>query len=56
MKSIKRERVAILGGGMGGLTAAWALTATPELLQRYEVTVYQEGWLLGGKGVDAHGG
>jgi uncharacterized protein with NAD-binding domain and iron-sulfur cluster len=50
MKSIKRERVAILGGGMGGLTAAWALTASPELLQRYEVTVYQEGWLLGGKG------
>ena len=43
-------RVAILGGGAGGITAAFELTATPELRQQYEVTVYQRGWRLGGKG------
>jgi uncharacterized protein with NAD-binding domain and iron-sulfur cluster len=46
----QRRRVAILGGGAGGLTAAFELTATPELRERYEVTVHQLGWRLGGKG------
>ncbi|MDX6686258.1 MAG: hypothetical protein QOF86_2386 [Baekduia sp.] len=44
------RRVAILGGGAGGLTAAFELTATPELRERYEVTVHQLGWRCGGKG------
>ena len=44
------ERVAILGGGAGGLTAAFELTATPELRERYAVTVYEMGHRLGGKG------
>ena len=43
-------KVAILGGGCGGLAAAWALTATPELRERYDVTVYERSWALGGKG------
>ena len=43
-------RVAVLGGGPAGLTAAFELTATAELRQRYTVTVYQPGWRLGGKG------
>jgi uncharacterized protein with NAD-binding domain and iron-sulfur cluster len=46
----ERRRVAILGGGAGGLAAAFELTATPELRERYDVTVYQLGWRLGGKG------
>ena len=46
----QRVKVAILGGGCGGLAAAWELTATPELRERFEVTVYQLGWQLGGKG------
>ena len=55
-----REKVAILGGGMASLSAAFALSDTPELRERYELTVYQDGWLLGGKGAsvrnrDAHG-
>jgi len=45
-----RIKVAILGGGCGGLAAAWSLTATPELRERFEVTVHQRGWQLGGKG------
>lgn len=46
----ERRRVAILGGGAGSLAAAFELTATPELRARYEVTVHQLGWRLGGKG------
>ncbi len=40
----------MLGGGAGSLTAAFELTATPALRDRFEVTVYQQGWRLGGKG------
>jgi len=43
-------KVAVLGGGVGGMTAAFELTATPELQRRYDVTVYQLGWRNGGKG------
>ncbi len=45
-----KQRVTILGGGMGALTAAFELTSTPELRDRYDVTVHQLGWRLGGKG------
>ena len=43
-------KVAILGGGVGGITTAFALTSTPELRDEYDVTVYQRGWRIGGKG------
>jgi uncharacterized protein with NAD-binding domain and iron-sulfur cluster len=42
-------KVAVLGGGVAGLTAAFELTR-PEHRGRYAVTVYQLGWRLGGKG------
>jgi uncharacterized protein with NAD-binding domain and iron-sulfur cluster len=45
-----RVKVAVLGGGCGGLAAAWGLSATPALRERFDVTVYQLGWQLGGKG------
>lgn len=45
-----KTKVAVLGGGVGALTAAYYLTATPALRNRYEVTVYTLGWRLGGKG------
>jgi uncharacterized protein with NAD-binding domain and iron-sulfur cluster len=32
------------------MVAAWELTATPELRARFDVTVYQRGWRIGGKG------
>ncbi len=46
-----KKRIAILGGGVGGITTALALT-DPDNPHRddYEVTVYQMGWRLGGKG------
>jgi len=46
----ERTKVAVLGGGVGGMTTAFELTATPQLRERFEVTVYQLGWRVGGKG------
>ncbi|HEY3726317.1 MAG TPA: FAD-dependent oxidoreductase [Solirubrobacteraceae bacterium] len=42
-------KVAVLGGGVGAMVAAFELTR-PALGKRFEVTVYQPGWRLGGKG------
>lgn len=47
-----RQRVAILGGGAGSMTAAFYLSNTPEMRERFDVTVYQMGWRLGGKGAN----
>jgi len=47
-------RVAVVGGGCGSLAAAYELTR-PELEGRFEVTVYQMGWRLGGKGASGRG-
>ena len=44
-----RRKVAILGGGCAGLAAAWELTNKGQR-EDFEVTVYQLGWRLGGKG------
>lgn len=45
------RRIAVLGGGMGALAAAYALSG-PDNPRRdeLEITVYQMGWRLGGKG------
>lgn len=43
------ERVVIVGGGLGGVATALALTATEDLRQRYRVTLYNHGWRIGGK-------
>lgn len=51
----KKERIAILGGGMAGLTTAWRLSE-PGWRDRFEsITVYQRGWRLGGKGASSRG-
>lgn len=46
--------MAIVGGGCGGLAAAWDLT-DPAHRGRYQVTLFQEGWRLGGKGASGRG-
>jgi len=47
-------RVAIIGGGCASVATAFELTR-PELHGRYDVTVYQVGWRLGGKGASGRG-
>ena len=48
--STRRQKIAILGGGVGAMSAAFHLTAQPGWQDRYEISVYQMGWRLGGKG------
>jgi uncharacterized protein with NAD-binding domain and iron-sulfur cluster len=43
------KKVVVVGGGVSGMVAAMALTQ-PELAGKFDVTVYQMGWRLGGKG------
>jgi uncharacterized protein with NAD-binding domain and iron-sulfur cluster len=45
-----REKIAVLGGGIGSLAAVYSLTSRPDWQERYEITVYQLGFRLGGKG------
>ena len=44
-----KKKVAILGGGAGAIWAAWQLTSFPDWQERYDITLYQMGWRLGGK-------
>src|SRR5262245_14060897 len=46
----KRRKIAILGGGMGGLSSAYWLTNQPGWQDKFEITVYEGSWRLGGKG------
>jgi uncharacterized protein with NAD-binding domain and iron-sulfur cluster len=46
----ERKKILVLGGGLGGMSAAFWLTSTPALREQHEVTVLQQGWRLGGKG------
>ncbi|MEM1179865.1 MAG: FAD-dependent oxidoreductase [Acidobacteriota bacterium] len=48
------SEVAIVGGGIAALSAAYELTR-PEHRGRFEVTIYQRGWRLGGKGASGRG-
>jgi len=62
-------RVAIVGGGCAGIATAWQLSefarlagesasASTQPQPRFEITVYEQSWRLGGKGAsgrDAHG-
>ena len=49
MSEHEKKKVAIIGGGLGAMSSAFALTA-PEQNGRYDVTVHTMGWRLGGKG------
>jgi uncharacterized protein with NAD-binding domain and iron-sulfur cluster len=48
--SVGRQKIAVLGGGVGAMSAAFHLTDRPGWQDRYDITVYQMGWRLGGKG------
>jgi uncharacterized protein with NAD-binding domain and iron-sulfur cluster len=50
-----KKKVVVLGGGAGALTTAYYLSRTQALRDEYEVTVFQVGWRLGGKGASGRG-
>ena len=54
MSTDKPIRVAVIGGGCASITTAFELTR-PEHQGKYQVTVYQLGWRLGGKGASGRG-
>jgi uncharacterized protein with NAD-binding domain and iron-sulfur cluster len=44
-----KTRVAVLGAGCGSMAAVWGLLNS-DRADEYEITVYQYGWRIGGKG------
>ena len=48
--SAAKQKIAILGGGVGAVTTALSLSAAKDWQDRYDITIYQKGWRLGGKG------
>jgi len=47
-------KVAVIGGGCAAISAAFELSR-PEHKGKYQVTIYQLGWRLGGKGASGRG-
>lgn len=45
-----KEKIVIIGGGVSAMTAALYLTEQESWQQTREITLYQQGWRLGGKG------
>jgi uncharacterized protein with NAD-binding domain and iron-sulfur cluster len=45
-----KQRIAIVGGGMAALATAFELTQHQDRRERFDITIYQMGWRLGGKG------
>ena len=56
MADPKPKKIAILGGGVSSLSTALALTEEADWQSRYDITVYQLGWRLGGKGASGRSG
>ena len=48
--AVSPQKIAVLGGGVGAMSAAFHLSDQPGWQDRYDITVYQMGWRLGGKG------
>ncbi len=49
------KKIAILGGGIAAMTTALQLTSELNWKSQYDITVYQMGWRLGGKGASGRG-
>lgn len=46
----RKQKIAILGSGVGSIVTAWRLTSEPGWQDRYDISIYQMGWRIGGKG------
>jgi len=44
------EKIVVLGGGVSAITTAFELTSQPDWQSKYDITLYQLGWRIGGKG------
>ncbi|HEY9295015.1 MAG TPA: NAD(P)-binding protein [Phormidium sp.] len=49
-EATETKKIVLLGGGMASLTTAFELTNQPGWNANYDITIYQTGWRLGGKG------
>lgn len=49
------QKIAVLGGGVGAMSTVYNLTNEPNWKEKYDITVYQMGWRLGGKGASGRG-
>ena len=45
-----KKKIAVLGGGLGSLATMYGITESPNWQEKYDITCYQLGWRLGGKG------
>ena len=45
-----KKKIVILGGGMGAMATAYGITESPNWQENYDITIYQLGWRIGGKG------
>lgn len=54
MPEQKPIRVAVIGGGCAAISAAFELSR-PAHNGKYQITIYQQGWRLGGKGASGRG-
>ncbi|APR81300.1 cytoplasmic membrane protein [Minicystis rosea] len=46
----RKQKIAVLGGGISALSAVCQITSQPDWQSRYDITVYQMGFRIGGKG------
>lgn len=46
----RKQKITVLGGGLGAMGAVWGITNQPDWRDHYDITVSQMGWRLGGKG------
>ena len=45
-----KKKIAVIGGGVAAITAVYAITRDPAWRDKYDITLYQLGWRIGGKG------
>ncbi|WP_143872640.1 NAD(P)-binding protein [Catenovulum sediminis] len=50
MNSTEKQKIAVLGGGVSAMTSLCYLTESPNWQEKFDITVYQLGWRIGGKG------
>lgn len=50
MNQFKKKKIVVIGGGLSAMTAVYNLTLLPNFEDKYDITIYQLGWRIGGKG------